>query len=71
MYTEIVLGQNVETTETKKSVLKDVSKCQSTVSVVSKVAECSLFVSIRKRAFSLLPACYPSGSWTVLEDVKK
>lgn len=38
MYTEIVLGQNIGPIETKKSMLKDVSKCQSTVSVVSKVA---------------------------------
>lgn len=38
MYTEIALGQNIQTVETKKSMLKDVSKCQSTVSVVLKVA---------------------------------
>lgn len=38
IYTEIALGQNIQTIETKKSMLKDVSKCQSTVSMVLKVA---------------------------------
>lgn len=38
MYTEIALGQNIQTIETKKSMLKHVSKCQSTVSMVVKVA---------------------------------
>ena len=38
MYTEIALGQNIQTIETKKSVLTDVSKRQSTVSMILKVA---------------------------------
>lgn len=38
MYTEIALGQNIQTIETKKSMLHDVSKCQSTLSMVLKLA---------------------------------
>lgn len=38
MYTEIALGQNIQTIETKKSMLQDVSKCQSTLSMVLKLA---------------------------------
>lgn len=38
IYTEIALGQNIQTIETKKTMLKDVSKCQGTVCMVLKVA---------------------------------
>lgn len=34
----MALGQNIQTMETKKSMLQDVSKCQSTASRALKVA---------------------------------
>lgn len=37
IHSEISLGQNIQTIKTKKTVLKDVSKCQGTVCMVLKV----------------------------------
>lgn len=70
IYTEIALGQNIQTIETKKTMLKDASKCQGTVCMVVKVASIHSF-SPSRRAFSLLFTCYEFVFRIVLEVVKK
>lgn len=52
----MALGQNIQTMETKKSMLQDVSKCQSTASRVLKVASIH-YLSVSGKA--------PSGDFSL------
>lgn len=65
----MAVGQNIQTIETKKTMLKDVSKCQGTS--VHGIESIHNFSPSGKEPSSLLFTCYEFGFKIVLEVVMK